>query len=147
LLRQIDRPELPTRFARVLARVMRRFEVHDGIALLHLGRVERDDLIVQMADFCLQFEGVEWVVVSGKLDGNLVIAVRNHGTGRRNAGELVRKLFGEMGSAGGHRNMSKAVIALNDWRAREHTLRDSAIETRLWELFEAQISGDNDADD
>jgi nanoRNase/pAp phosphatase (c-di-AMP/oligoRNAs hydrolase) len=115
--------------------------------LLHLGRVERDDLIVQMADFCLQFEGVEWVVVSGKLDGNLVIAVRNHGTGRRNAGELVRKLFGEMGSAGGHRNMSKAVIALNDWRAREHTLRDSAIETRLWELFEAQISGDNDADD
>jgi nanoRNase/pAp phosphatase (c-di-AMP/oligoRNAs hydrolase) len=90
---------------------------------------------------------VEWVVVSGKLDGNLVIAVRNHGTGRRNAGELVRKLFGEMGSAGGHRNMSKAVIALNDWRAREHTLRDSAIETRLWELFEAQISGDNDDDD
>jgi nanoRNase/pAp phosphatase (c-di-AMP/oligoRNAs hydrolase) len=147
LLRQIDRPELPTRFARVLARVMRRFEVHDGIALLHLGRVERDDLIVQMADFCLQFEGVEWVVVSGKLDGNLVIAVRNHGTGRRNAGELVRKLFGEMGSAGGHRNMSKAVIALKDWRAREHTLRDSAIETRLRELFEAQISGDNDADD
>ena len=56
---------------------MRRFEVHNGVALLHLGRVERDDLIVQMADFCLQFEGVEWVVVSGKLDDNLVIAVRN----------------------------------------------------------------------
>ena len=86
LLRQIDRPELPARFARVLARVMRRFEVHDGIALLHLGRVERDDLIVQMADFCLQFEGVEWVVVSGKLDDNLVIAVRNHGIGRRQRG-------------------------------------------------------------
>jgi len=59
----------------------------------------------------------------------------------------VRKLFGEMGSAGGHRNMSKAVIALKDWRAREHTLRDSAIETRQRGLFEAQISGENDADD
>src|SRR5271155_5598250 len=135
LLRQIDRPELPARFARVLARVMRRFKVHEGIALLHLGRVERDDLIVQMADFCLQFEGVEWVVVSGKLDDNLVIAVRNHGIGRRNAGEVVRKLFGEMGSAGGHRNMSKAVIALKEWRARAHTLRDSDIEVRLRELF------------
>jgi nanoRNase/pAp phosphatase (c-di-AMP/oligoRNAs hydrolase) len=146
LLRQIDRPELPTRFARVLARVMRRFEVHDGVALLHLGRVERDDLIVQMADFCLQFEGVEWVVVSGKLEGNLVIAVRNHGTGRRNAGEVVRKLFGEIGSAGGHRNMSKAVIALKDWRAQEHTIRDSDIESRLRDLFEAQISGDKDDD-
>jgi hypothetical protein len=86
------------------------------------------------------------VVVSGKLDGNLVIAVRNHGTGRRNAGELVRKLFGEIGSAGGHRNMSKAVVALKDWQAREHTLRDSAIEGRLRELFEAQISGENESD-
>ena len=43
--------------------------------------------------------------------------------------------------------MAKAVIPLKDWRPREHTLRDSAIETRLRELFEAQISGDNDADD
>ena len=46
---------------------MRRLVVRDGLAVLHLGPVERDDLIVQMADFCLQFEGVEWVAVSGKL--------------------------------------------------------------------------------
>jgi nanoRNase/pAp phosphatase (c-di-AMP/oligoRNAs hydrolase) len=139
LLRQIDRPEFPARFARVLASAMRRFEVRNGIALVHLGRVERDDLIVQMADFSLQFEGVEWAIASGKLDGNLVLSVRNHGIGRRNAGEVVRKLFGDMGSAGGHRNMSKAIISLKDWRAREHTLRDSAIEARLREMFEAQI--------
>jgi len=50
--------------------------------VLHLGSVERDDLIVQMADFCLQFEGVEWVAVSGKIGSNLAIAVRNHGIGR-----------------------------------------------------------------
>jgi nanoRNase/pAp phosphatase (c-di-AMP/oligoRNAs hydrolase) len=65
--------------------------------------------------------------------------VRNHGIGRRNAGEVVRKLFGDIGSAGGHRNMSKAVIPLKEWRMREHTLRDSAIEARLREMFETQI--------
>ncbi len=146
LLRQIDRPELPTRFARVLARVMRRFEVRNGIALLHLGRVERDDLIVQMADFCLQFEGVEWTVVSGKLGENLVIAVRNHGIGRANdAGEVVRRLFGDIGSAGGHRNMSKAVVPLKAWREREGTLRDAPIEDRLRTLFEAQIHREADS--
>ena len=114
LLRQIDRPELPLRFARDSG-------ARDGPARgprrrrpAASGPVERDDLIVQMADFCLQFEGVEWVAVSGKLGANLVIAVRNHGTGRRNAGEVVRKLFGEIGSAGGHRNMAKAVIPLKD---------------------------------
>ncbi len=147
LLRQIDRPELPLRFARVLSRVMRRLKVRDGVAVLHLGRVERDDLIVQMADFCLQFEGVEWTVVSGKLGVNLVIAVRNHGIGRSNAGEAVRRLFGEIGSAGGHRNMSKAVIPLTAWRKHKGSTRDGVIEARLRELFAQQLTGDDEAVD
>ena len=90
--------------------------------VVHLGPVERDDLIVQMADFCLQFEGVEWVAVSGKLGDNLVIAVRNHGTGA-SAGEVVRKLFGDIGSAGGHRNMAKAVIPLTALAAARRASR------------------------
>jgi nanoRNase/pAp phosphatase (c-di-AMP/oligoRNAs hydrolase) len=147
LLRQIDRPELPISFARILSQAMRRFVVRDGLVVLHLGPVERDDLIVQMADFCLQFEGVEWVAVSGKLRGDLVIAVRNYGFGRANAGETVKRLFGDIGSAGGHRNMSKAVIPLRKWREREGTSLDSAIEPRLRELFtEGIIGGDESSE-
>src|SRR5438128_1213542 len=71
LLRRIERPELPVSFASILARAMKRLRVRDDLATLHLGPVKRDDLIVQMADFCLQFEGAEWVAVSGKLGGNL----------------------------------------------------------------------------
>ena len=115
LLRRIERPELPLSFAKILARAMQRFSVRDELAVVHLGPVKRDDLIVQMADFCLQFHGAEWVAVSGKLGDNLVIAVRNHGAGR-SAGDVVRKLFGDIGSAGGHRNMAKAVIPLTGWR-------------------------------
>ena len=146
LLRQIDRPELPVSFARVLERALGRFKVVDGLALIHLGRVERDDLIVQVADFCLQFEGVEWAVVSGKLGNDLVIAVRNYGIGRANAGEAVKHLFGELGSAGGHRNMSKAVMPLRKWREREGSTRDSVIEPRLRELFLAEIAGVGSSD-
>jgi nanoRNase/pAp phosphatase (c-di-AMP/oligoRNAs hydrolase) len=144
LLRQIDRPELPVSFARILSRAMSRLQVRDGLIVLHLGPVERDDLIVQMADFCLQFEGVEWVAVSAKLGPNLVIAVRNHGLGRGNAGEMVKLLFADIGSAGGHRNMAKAVIPLGKWRQRESTTRDSMIEPRLRELLTAQILGGTD---
>ena len=138
LLRRIQRPELPVSFARMLARAMRRFLIRDELAVLHLGPVKRDDLIVQMADFCLQFEGAEWVAVSGKLANNLVISVRNHGSGR-SAGDVVRKLFGDIGSAGGHRNMAKAVIPLAAWRKLEGTTRDGAIELRLRERFAAEI--------
>ena len=140
LLRQFERPELPLQFAKILARAMRRIEVKDGLVVLNLGRVARDDLIVQMADFCLQFEGVRWVAVAGKLGPNLVIAVRNHGNTRQPAGEAVKQLFGEIGSAGGHRDMAKAVIPLRAWRAAEGTARDVPIEMRLRELFTAQVA-------
>ena len=144
LLRRIERPELPLSFAKILARAMQRFSVRDELAVVHLGPVKRDDLIVQMADFCLQFHGAEWVAVSGKLGDNLVIAVRNHGAGR-SAGDVVRKLFGDIGSAGGHRNMAKAVIPLTGWRRREGSTADKTIEPRLRELFAEHIVPIEDA--
>jgi nanoRNase/pAp phosphatase (c-di-AMP/oligoRNAs hydrolase) len=144
LLKRMDRPELPLGFARILSRAMRRLAVRDGLIVLHLGRVERDDLIVQMADFCLQFESVEWAAVSGRLGRNLVIAVRNHGLGHANAGETVKRLFGDLGSAGGHRNMAKAVVPLMAWRKREGTMRDKMIEVRLSELFNAAMPGEHE---
>ena len=142
VLRQMDRPELPLSFAHILASAMKRMVVKDHVVVLNLGTVKRDDLIVQMADFCLQFEGVAWVAIAGKLEGKLVISVRNHGMTGQNAGETVKNLFADIGSAGGHRNMSKAVIPLRAWRRREGTTRDSQIESRLRELFNARIKKD-----
>jgi hypothetical protein len=68
--------------------------------------------------------------------------VRNHGVGRENAGEVVKRLFGEIGAAGGHRNMAKAVIPLRKWREREGTTRDGAIGPRERELFSSAIIGE-----
>jgi nanoRNase/pAp phosphatase (c-di-AMP/oligoRNAs hydrolase) len=138
LLRRIERPELPLSFAPTMARAIRRLRVERGLLLIYLGRVERDDEIVQMADLCLSFEGVEWVASIGKLESNLVIAVRNHGLGR-SAGDVVRRLFGHMGSAGGHRNMAKAIIPLKTWRQIERSTNGAAIEARLRELFLSEI--------
>lgn len=142
MLKQIERPELPAEFARILSRALARIEVVDGLAVLNLGQVARDDIIVQVADFCLQFEGVEWVAVAGKLGGDLVIAVRNYGMSGDNAGEAVKNLFADVGSAGGHRNMAKAVIKQTAWRRREGSTRDRFVEERLRELFSAEISGE-----
>jgi len=141
LLRQIDRPEFPLSFARVLSRAMQRLEVRDGVIALHLGTVERDDLIVQMAELCLQFEGVQAVAVAGKLGLNLVVALRNQGNGRGNVGEVAKRLLGDLGSAGGHRNMAKAVVPLRIWRRSMRSTRDSAIQERLYELFNAETMG------
>jgi hypothetical protein len=109
--------------------------------------VARDDLIVQMADFCLQFEGVQWVAVAGKLGPNLVIALRNHGNARHPAGEVAKGLARDIGSGGGHRDMAKAVIPLRAWRIREGTTRDALTETRLRELLMAELAKTGDEAD
>jgi len=73
--------------------------------------VERDDLIPQMADFSLSFEGIEWAFVSGIYDANYIVSVRNVGYVRA-AGRVLKEAFGNLGSAGGHASMAKAIIPL-----------------------------------
>jgi len=80
--------------------------------------VERDDLIPQMADFSLSFEGIEWAFVSGVYDSNYIISVRNV-VYVRSAGRVLKEAFGNIGSAGGHASMAKAIIPLGSRNVRQ----------------------------
>ncbi len=109
-LRRIERPELSDTALDVLAHGLARRQIVRGVFFSHLGHVGTADQIPQFADFGLQAEGVEWSVVSGVVVDDMVhISVRNVGY-VRSAGEVTRAAFGDLGSAGGHRTMAKAVI-------------------------------------
>src|SRR5262245_15262369 len=112
LMRRIERPELPPAALDALSVALKNRRVIDKVAFVHLGRVERDDLIPQMADFSLSFEGIEWAFVSGIYDANYIISVRNVGYVRA-AGRVLKDAFGDIGSAGGHASMAKAIIPLS----------------------------------
>jgi nanoRNase/pAp phosphatase (c-di-AMP/oligoRNAs hydrolase) len=112
LMRRIERPELPPAALDALSLGLKNRRVIDKVAFVHLGRVERDDLIPQMADFSLSFEGIEWAFVSGIFDSNYVISIRNVGYVRA-AGRVLKDAFGSIGSAGGHATMAKAIIPLS----------------------------------
>ena len=140
-LRRIERPELPLSFAEFLARVLPRMRKQMGLLTLHVGQVARDDAIPLLADFCLQFEGTEWVVVSGKWQNTVVMSVRNPGY-VRSAGDVVRKLFNTLGRAGGHRSMAKAIVPLRHWRHAFGSTRDAAIAKHIEELFARELYGD-----
>jgi len=80
-----------------------------------IGVSPREDFIPYVADFYLQLEDVKWTILAGIVNDSLVVSVRNLGYGR-NAGEFVRKYFADIGSAGGHRSMAKAVVPLRGFR-------------------------------
>jgi nanoRNase/pAp phosphatase (c-di-AMP/oligoRNAs hydrolase) len=82
-----------------------------------LGTLAREDFIPYVADFFLQLEDVKWTIVAGVVNNTLIVSVRNLGY-TRHAGELVRRVFGELGSAGGHRAMAKAVVPLRAFQEK-----------------------------
>ena len=108
-LRRIERPELSEEALDVLAQGLANRQVRQGVFFSHLGVVDTVDLIPQFADFGLQAEGVQWSVVSGVVDGEVHVSVRNVGY-VRSAGDVTRVAFGDLGMAGGHRTMAKAVF-------------------------------------
>jgi len=110
-LRRIERPELSDTALDVLAHGLARRQILRGVFFSHLGQVATVDQIPQFADFGLQAEGVEWSVVSGVVDDMVHISVRNVGY-VKSAGDVTRAAFGDLGSAGGHRTMAKAVLPL-----------------------------------
>lgn len=117
MITRMERPALPRADLEALGRALSRLQLDNGVAVIHMGEIKREDVIPQMAEFCLQIEGVDWAVVSGLCGDRVVISVRNVGY-VKSAGDILKRLFDEIGSAGGHRSMGKAVVPIE--RFKEH---------------------------
>lgn len=126
LIRRMERPKLPLRDLDAFGYALRCRTTVGTTFFTHLGLVEREDVLPQFAEFCLQVEGMEWSLVSGIFAGNLIVSVR-HTSHARSAGELVRTAFGAYGSAGGHRSMAKAVMPLAELERVFGRLSDAAL--------------------
>ena len=80
---------------------------------VHVGKVRSPDILVIIADFFNQVNNVSWVFVSGIYKKNLVVIFRCDGY-KKNAGKLAEKIFGPLGSAGGHREAARAEVPLEN---------------------------------
>jgi hypothetical protein len=69
------------------------------------------------------------------VNGCFIISVRNLGYSR-NAGEFVKRWFADIGSAGGHRAMAKAVVPVEKFRQKFGDLQAGAITARIAEMAE-----------
>jgi nanoRNase/pAp phosphatase (c-di-AMP/oligoRNAs hydrolase) len=137
-LRRIEKPELPRSAFRAFSRALKQLDVKQGLACVHLGRVEREDVIPQMAELSLQLEGAEWAVASGLVGRDLVVSVRNAGY-KKSAGTVLKSLFGDIGSAGGHQAMAKAVVPLKAFRAKYGSTRSETIKAVVKDGFLGEI--------
>jgi nanoRNase/pAp phosphatase (c-di-AMP/oligoRNAs hydrolase) len=139
LIRQMEHPSLDPEEVSSFMRALRRRKVIDKVLFAHIGRVNKEDIIPRLADFCLQVGGAEWSIVSGLFRKDLVISIRNVGY-VKHAGEVVKKIFSESGSAGGHRTMAKVVIPLAHFKRAFAVANNKDIDDTIANLFGKVIS-------
>jgi nanoRNase/pAp phosphatase (c-di-AMP/oligoRNAs hydrolase) len=113
LARRIEKADLRLGFLKYFKIALQNMRLRKGRAYVHLGPVVNPDVCVIIADFFMRIISVNWSIVSGICDKKLVVIFRNDGI-RKNAGDVVQKSFGQFGSAGGHKNMARAEMALSD---------------------------------
>jgi nanoRNase/pAp phosphatase (c-di-AMP/oligoRNAs hydrolase) len=115
VLRKIEKSELRVTDLRYFERALEsRLVTRKGI-YSHLGKVPNPDICVQVADFFNRVHGMGWTFVSGVHEDTLIIIIRNDGY-RKDAGKLVRRVFGDLGTAGGHAGAARAEIPLETLR-------------------------------
>jgi nanoRNase/pAp phosphatase (c-di-AMP/oligoRNAs hydrolase) len=127
LLRKIECSELRLDDLRFFRLALERMNVTKKGIYAHIGEVDSPDICVQIAEFLMRVHGMGWSFVSGVYRGKLAIIVRNDGY-RKDAGKLITKAFGSMGSAGGHRGAARAEIPLDSLREKGIEPQDAIIQ-------------------
>jgi len=111
IVNKIERSELRLDFLKYFKVALENKRIRKGRLFTHFGPIVNPDICVLLADFFIKISSVDWSIVSGLYDHNLIIIFRNDGF-RKDAGKVARKSFGEFGSAGGHKSTARAEIPL-----------------------------------
>src|SRR5712691_11303228 len=133
LIRKMEGAEITLERLEYVLKAHRGGNLRDQVFCAFLGVSAREDFVPYVADFFLQVEDVKWTVVAGIVNDTMVISVRNLGYSK-NAGEFVRRFFADIGSAGGHRAMAKAVVPMRAFRDKFGDLDAAAIVALLHDL-------------
>ncbi len=131
----MSRPRLNPEELSYFVRAINNRKVVGDLVFIWLGHIKREDIIPRLADFSLQIGESVWSVVGGEHEGDLVVSVRNMGADR-DAGMVLRSLFGKLGGAGGHHSMAKAVIPYKKFKSHMGLKTGKEVGEKLFSLFE-----------
>ena len=134
LIRKMEGAEITMERLEYVLRAKQHGRMEEQVFCAFLGPSPREDFIPYVADFYLQLENVKWTIIAGVVNDSLVMSVRNLGYSR-NAGEFVRRFFADLGSAGGHRAMAKAVVPIRAFREKFGELTPEQFTNRILELM------------
>ena len=114
----IEKPPLSHEYFEDYSRGLTRAVIYRDVAVSCLGEIRTESIIPELADFLLRLEGVSWSLCMGEIDDLMILSLRS--TSRTfMAGSVIRKLVGNAGSAGGHREMAGGQVPMEGMNSQD----------------------------
>jgi nanoRNase/pAp phosphatase (c-di-AMP/oligoRNAs hydrolase) len=107
LLYRMTHPKVPREHFSALDRALRSAQVFGELVAVNLGLLGYPDLVAEIADLLLSYEGARYVLCMGQFDGSAYLSLRTEATDAR-AGSVMRHIVSTDGAAGGHGTMAGA---------------------------------------
>jgi nanoRNase/pAp phosphatase (c-di-AMP/oligoRNAs hydrolase) len=123
IIKKIESSEITQKTLLSFKTALNKLTLVNQTAFIHMGKVNSTATLVMMADFFMKMAEATWSILSGIRNQKLIIVFRNAGF-RRDAGKLAKKMFGQVGSAGGHKSMARAEIPLEQIRSVAKNMAD-----------------------
>ena len=105
LLSRISQPKVPREHFAALDRALRSAQVRGDLVAVNMGSIAYPDLVAEVADLLLAWEGARFVLCCGCYGDRFYLSLRTEPSERR-AGTLMRQLISSEGAAGGHGTMA-----------------------------------------
>lgn len=105
LLYRISHPKVSRDHFVALDRALRSARVYGDILAVNLDELSYPDLVAEVADLMLAYDGAKFVLCGGRYRGKMHVSLRTD-PGYRRAGSLMRQVIGNLGAAGGHGTMA-----------------------------------------
>lgn len=113
MLGQIQRGRVPLAYYQMLTDAMTSARMYGRCVVSRLGMVDNPDMIGEVADLLLRYEGVDWSLCYGFYGGQALLSLRTQDTARH-AGDVARLIVRRIGTGGGHAVMAGGQIPLRD---------------------------------
>ena len=111
LLAQIRHARLPQCHFECLLQALQTSFLYDRLIISWVNPLPQPEQAAEVVDFMIRFEKVDWAVCGGVHKGQLVLSVRSAKANAR-AGEVLRKVVGDLGQAGGHERRAGGAVPL-----------------------------------
>jgi nanoRNase/pAp phosphatase (c-di-AMP/oligoRNAs hydrolase) len=111
LLARIKNARLPQSYFECILQAMQSSFIYDHLIVSWVNELPQPELAAEIVDFLVRFEEVDWAVCAGVCKDQLILSVRS-ALPDAGAGEMLQRVVGKLGRAGGHSRRAGGTIPL-----------------------------------